>query len=149
MLEFQAKLTPESDGFVVTFPDFAWGVTQGDTELNALEMAAEVIELVLEDCIARGLPLPAQRKRTGKVYRTIQLPVMVAAKAGLYSAFLDSKLTKSELARRLGIPRTNVDRLFNLHHNTRLDQLEAAFAAVGKSLAISVVTRRATRREAA
>jgi antitoxin HicB len=37
---------------------------------------------------------------------------------------------KSELARRLGVPKTSLDRLFDLRHNSRLDQIEAAFKAL-------------------
>ena len=34
MLRFNALFEPDTEkgGFVVTFPDFKWGVTQGDTE---------------------------------------------------------------------------------------------------------------------
>ena len=39
MLSWQALLEPaEEGGFVVTFPDFEWGVTQGETEAEALDM---------------------------------------------------------------------------------------------------------------
>jgi antitoxin HicB len=42
------------------------------------------------------------------------------------------------LARRLGISKTNVDRLFDLKHHSRLDQIEAAVKALGKELTIDV-----------
>jgi hypothetical protein len=42
------------------------------------------------------------------------------------------------LARRLGIPKTTIDRLFDLDRHTRLDQMEAAFAALGKRLSIEI-----------
>jgi antitoxin HicB len=59
-------------------------------------------------------------------------------KAELYSAFRASGIKKVELARRLGIPKTTVDRLFDLDHHSRLDQIEGAFAALGKRLAVEV-----------
>ena len=61
-----------------------------------------------------------------------------ATKAELYSAFRDSGIKKVELACRLGIPKTTVDRLFDLDHQSRLGQIEAAFAALGKRLAVEV-----------
>jgi antitoxin HicB len=128
----------EEGGYVVTFPDFPWGVTQGETEQEALRMAAEVIEIVIADRIAEGQPLPVQRKRRGKKYRDIRLPALVAAKAELYASFLESGISKAELARRLKIPRMNVDRLFDLQHQSRLDQIEAALRAIGKELEIIV-----------
>ena len=40
--------------------------------------------------------------------------------------------------RRLGWNRESVDRLFRLDHASRLDQIEAAFTALGKSVALEV-----------
>jgi antitoxin HicB len=57
-----------------------------------------------------------------------------SAKVDLYRAFLESGLRKEEFARRIGIPKTHIDRLFSLRHRSRLDQIEAAFAALGKRL---------------
>jgi len=51
-----------------------------------------------------------------------------------------------ELARRLGIPRTPVDRLFDLNHHSRLDHIEAAFGALGKPLAWPYTTRHSRAR---
>jgi antitoxin HicB len=56
----------------------------------------------------------------------------------LYDAFLASGMRKAELARRLGSPKSNLDRLFDLNHHSRLDQLEAAFAALNKKLRIDI-----------
>jgi antitoxin HicB len=68
----------------------------------------------------------------------IELPAMVALKTELYIAFTASGIRKAELARRLGIPKTMVDRLFDFGNRTRLDQIEAAFAALGKRIAFEV-----------
>lgn len=139
MLQYQALFEPaEEGGFVVTFPDFDWGITQGDAEAEAMEMAADALSMVIEDHIAKGQPLPAAGKHRGAKYRIVRLPALQAAKAELYSAFLESGIRKMELARRLGIPRANVDRLFNLRHHSRLDQIEAALKAVGKELKLTV-----------
>jgi antitoxin HicB len=56
----------------------------------------------------------------------------------LYREFLASGIRKPELARRLGIPKAHVDRLFDLRHHSRLDQIEAAFKALGKEISIEV-----------
>jgi antitoxin HicB len=74
----------------------------------------------------------------GAKRRTIQLPALQSAKAELYTAFRASAIAKTELARRLSIPKTTVDRLFDFKNSTRLEQLEAAFAALGKRLAVEV-----------
>lgn len=139
MLQYQVLLErAEEGGFIVHFPDFKWGITQGDTEEEALEMASEVVEIYLDDCITKGEPLPLSKQRRGKLYRMVRPSALAAAKAELYAAFLQSGMTKATLGRRLKIPRMNVDRLFDLNHQSRLDQIEAAFRAVGKQLEITI-----------
>jgi antitoxin HicB len=140
MSEFNALFEPDEQngGFVVTFPDFEWGVTQGDTEAEATEMAVDALTMVIADYIGKGKELPAAGKHRGRKYRVIRLPALVSAKTELYRAFLASGIRKAELARRLGISKGNIERLFDLKHHTRLDQLEAAFRAIGKRLSVEV-----------
>ena len=45
---------------------------------------------------------------------------------------------KAELARRLQCHLPQIDRLLDLEHASRLDQLEQAFAAVGKRLEVAI-----------
>ena len=128
----------EEGGFVITFPDFGWGVSQGDNEEDALDMARDALLTMIAEHIRKGEDLPHPTHPRGKKCRMIQLPALQAAKAGLYMAFRQSGMKKVELARALNIPKTNVDRLFDFRNHSRLDQLEAAFAAVGKRLVVSV-----------
>ena len=139
MSQFNALFEPdEPKGFVVTFPDFEWGVTQGDTEEEATEMAVDALTMVIADYIGKGQKLPVPGKYRGRKYRAIQLPALVSAKTELYRAFRASGIRKAELARRLGISKGNIERLFDLKHRTRLDQMEAAFRAIGKRLSVEV-----------
>ncbi len=63
---------------------------------------------------------------------------MTEAKLALYTAMRIARVSKSELARRLNCHMPQVDRLLDLRHASRLDQLEAAFHALGKQLSIQV-----------
>ncbi|MGA2118536.1 MAG: type II toxin-antitoxin system HicB family antitoxin [Bryobacteraceae bacterium] len=138
-MEYPALFEPAQEGgFVVTFPDFGWGVTQGDNEKDAREMAADAIRTMIQEHIRRGEPLPRASRPRGRKYRMIRLGALDAAKAALYETFRASGIKKSDLARRLGIPKTTVDRLFDFGNHTRLDQIEAAFRALGKELNIDV-----------
>lgn len=138
-MNYQALFEPaEEGGFVVTFPDFDFGVTQGDTEAEALDMAADALALIIESYVEQSKALPNPVQRRGRKYRPIRLPAMQAMKAELYRQFLASGMRKVELARRLGVPKTVIDRLFDLNHHSRLNQIEAAFRALGKELAIEV-----------
>jgi antitoxin HicB len=101
-------------------------------------MAADALNLMIAEQIRNGEPLPQPRVRRGSKYRPVHLPATQAAKAELYRQFMAAGIRKSELARRMGISNGNIERLFDLNHNSRLDQIEAAFRALGKTLAIEV-----------
>jgi hypothetical protein len=70
--------------------------------------------------------------------RSVALPLMTSFKASLYRTLRESSITRAELMRRLGWNRNSVDRLFRLDHASRLHQIEAAFKALGKSVALEV-----------
>jgi antitoxin HicB len=141
MEHYQALFEPdqEAGGYVVTFPDFGYGATQGETRQEALEMAQDLLMLTIGDYIRAGKPLPAAKRRRGVKYCSVPLPVLQSAKVELYTAFLQSGLKKAEFARRIGIPKTHIDRLFSLRHQSRFDQIEAAFGALGKRLTLEVL----------
>ena len=123
---------------LVTFPDVDEALSQGDSEQNALEMAEDALVTMFAYYIRHGLPVPHPSSPKGKKYRMIELPAMVSLKVELYMTFLASGIKKTELARRLGIPKTTVDRLFDFKNHTRLDQIEAAFRALGKRVSIDI-----------
>ena len=137
---YLALFEPDADagGFVVTFPDIDDGVTQGETQEGATEMAADLLACMIGERMNRDLDLPVPRKYRGSKYRPVRLPALQEAKAELYNAFRAAGMRKAELARRIGISKTNIDRLFDLNYHSRLEQIEAAFRALGKELAIEI-----------
>lgn len=56
---------PKAGGYVVTFPDFGYGVTQGETDLEAIAMAQDLLLLTIDDFIREGKLLPASSRRMG------------------------------------------------------------------------------------
>ena len=139
-MKYPALFDPAKEGgFVITFPDWDWGVTQGENEADAREMARDALITMIAHCIRHGKPVPPPTSQPrGKKYRMIELPAIMALKTELYIAFNASGIRKTDLACRMGIPKTTVDRLFDFENHTRLDQIEAAFAALGKRLRIAV-----------
>jgi antitoxin HicB len=138
-MKYPALFEPaEEGGFVITFPDVYQAVTQGDDESEAVEMATDALVTMFAHLIREGKPINPPTVQRGRKIRMIELPAMVSAKTELYIAFKASGLSKTALAKKLGIPKTNVDRLFNFKNHTRLDQLEAAFKALGGRMELSV-----------
>src|SRR5438309_6336010 len=90
----------KAGGYVVTFPDFGYGVTQGESDEEALAMARDLLMLTIGDFIRAGKPLPVPTRRRGAKFRSVPLPALQTAKVDLYTAFLGSGLKKAEFARR-------------------------------------------------
>jgi antitoxin HicB len=59
-------------------------------------------------------------------------------KLAVYQEMMTKGIRKAELARRLGWKAPQVDRLFDLGHASRLDQLEAAAKVLGKQIDVSL-----------
>jgi antitoxin HicB len=139
-MEYPAKFTPdpESGGYVVTFPDVPEAITQGETLEEAAAMASEALELALTFYTEKWADLPAPGKLK-RGMRLVRVPALSEAKLSLYSALRAAGIKKVELARRLKCSPSQVDRLLDVTHHSKLDQIEAAFAAIGKRLAIEIL----------
>jgi len=138
-MKYPAHFEPDTKdgGFVITFRDIPEAITQGDTEEEALAMAADALlasmDFYFED--SRPVPPPSKAKR-GE--RLISLPASVSSKVLLLNEMLAQKVTPSELARRLDTTRQEVNRLIDLGHATKVDRIEEALGALGKSLELSL-----------
>lgn len=138
-MEYPARFTPDkgNGGFVVTFPDVPEAITQGDTVEEAMAMASEALELALTFYTEqwKDLPRPTPARRG---MHMIRVPALSDAKFKLYSALRAAGIRRTELARRLKCSPSQVDRLLDISHHSKLDQIEAAFAAIGKRMDIEI-----------
>lgn len=134
--EYATRIEKIGDDYVVTVRDLAEVCTSGDTREQAIELAADAVDVVLAHRIEEGLDLPAPSKaRRGEIL--IAPPLQTQAKAALYAAWRASAISKSELARRLGVRETEARRILDPRHATRLETLDAAGKALGVRLAVS------------
>lgn len=137
MTVYYAKLlTAPEGGYTVEFPSLPGAATQGESKEEALEMAVDCLRTHLRGLITANADLPAAHRPAHGRLIPIALPALETAKVELYRIFRASGLKKAHMAARLGIPRTHVDRLFNLDHASRLNQIEAAFRVLGKTLVV-------------
>ena len=136
---YPATLTPDTQdgGFVVTFPDIPEAITQGDDVPDALQQAADCLEEAVAGRIRRDEHIPAPSP-VGSTQYAIPVPVHMAAKAALYLALRQDKLTQFELAMRLQCDEKEVQRLLDPRHASKLSRLETALAALGRQLVLGV-----------
>jgi antitoxin HicB len=136
-LAWPVSLEPaEEGGFIVNFPDFPEGWSQGDDRAEALAQAADLLETMVANYMAEGWNLPEPSPAQGRPL--VWLAPLVAAKAELYRAMRRAGIGKEELARRLGVAPLEVDRLFSIHHASSLDRIEAGLNALGRRLVVTV-----------
>lgn len=135
-VKYPVKLEKDDNGTIlVTFPDYP-GATFGEDQEEALLHAVDALETVFIGYMGKRQDIPEPSK-VGKG-DCIVLPPTSKAKVELYKQLRRQGVRKAELAKRLGWHLPQVDRLLDLRHDSRMDQLEKAFAALGKRIVISI-----------
>ncbi|NCH64872.1 type II toxin-antitoxin system HicB family antitoxin [Cronobacter turicensis] len=121
----------DETGCAVLFPDIPEAMTGGDTREEALEMAQDALvtafDFYFED--RREIPAPSSQ---GEAF--VEVPASVAAKVLLLNAVVQRGVSNAELARMIGTRPQEITRILDLHHSTKIDTIQKALAALGKSL---------------
>lgn len=128
--------TAEEGGFIVTFPDVPEAIAQGEDEDEALLRAVDALETALSFYIDDRRPLTIPSAAAGRP--VVRPSALESAKLALYAEMTTQGVRKSELARRLGWRPPQVDRLFDLRHASRFDQIEAAARALGRRVNVTL-----------
>lgn len=123
---------------MVTCPDLPELSSIGKDEADAMREAIDGIETALQARMQdrRGIPEPGALKRG---QRLVELPPLSVAKLGLYQAMRECDMRKSDLARLLDVHMPQIDRLLDLRHKSKLEQVEAALHAIGYRIELSVL----------
>ena len=138
MFDYPVTLDAQPEGgFVVTFTDVPEAITQGEDEDEALLQAVDALETALSFYIEARRPLPVPSAVDGRP--TVRPSPLECAKLGVYQAMTEQGIRKAELARRLGWHLPQVDRLFDLKHASRFDQIAAAARVLGRTIEVRVI----------
>lgn len=137
MFDYPVTLKQDGDTVLVTFVDVPEAITFGADEQEALLQAVDALETGLSFYVEsrKALPVPSKPKRGQK---TVAPSALEGAKLGVYKAMMDQGIRKADLARRLGWHMPQVDRLFDLRHASKFEQLQTAASALGKRLVLSM-----------
>ena len=133
---YPARLTKERDTVIVTFRDLPEALTEGEDRAAALAAAVDCLDVALLFRLKEGAPMPASsRARAGEV--PVPASPSVAAKVAFVQAFAAAKITRTALAGRLGLRETEIRRMLDPDHSTKLDRLDAAMRALGRRLVVT------------
>ena len=137
MLTYSIALEDDDGTLLATSPDFPELTTFGTDGEDALARAADALEEAIAARIhdGRDIPSPSQGRQVAV------LPTLTAVKVMLYQGMREQGIGKAELARRLGWHLPQVDRILDVHHNSRMDQVDAAMGAIGRHLHVKVSAR--------
>lgn len=134
-MRYPVELERDDDTVLVSSREFPEMHTFGDDEADALRHAVDAMETAILGRMMDREPIPYP----GEIQQHfVVLPTQSALKVELYRAMLEEGLRKADVARLLGWHPPQVDRLFDLRHASRLDQIEAAFRALGRSIDFEV-----------
>jgi antitoxin HicB len=141
MFAYPVELAEQDGEFIVDFPDIPECHTVGDTRAEALAQARDALESALSLYIDQKRLLPRPSLALGRP--VVSPSALAALKAELYMAMREKNVTKAELARRLKVSKVQAQRLCDIMHQSRLDQIEAALAALGKRVLVTTQELRA------
>lgn len=137
MLAYPVRLERDESGLRAICRDLPEVLTWGDDEAEALANAVDAIEVVIGAAMSAGRDVPPPSPaEAGEL--TAMLPAALALKAEVYLAWRTSGLSKSELARRMGVAENEVRRILDPDHATKLATMVAAAGILGYQVSIDL-----------
>ena len=135
---YPAEIERDEDGrYVITFPDFGWGATDGATRDEALVDAKDLLRELISATIREGKDLP-QPSRAGKRRPLVIPPLQIALKAAVYEAYREAGVSQRRFARDLGVAESEVRRMLNPEHATKAETIDNALRRLGKRITLTV-----------
>ncbi len=127
---YPVDLVPDdNDTVIASVPDLPGCHTFGDTEADALHHAVDAVRTMISGLMNERRGIPAPSPAEGRP--VVRLPLLDGLKVRLYAEMRQQGVTQVDLARRLSKTQKEVWRLLDVSHASRMDQMEAAFAALG------------------
>ena len=133
MLAYPITLENDDGTLLVTSPDFPELTTFGEDRDEAIARAVHAFEEAIAARIHDRKDIPLPSKSTEYAI----LPTLISVKVMLYQGMRAQGIGKAELARRLGWHLPQVDRVLDVQHRSRLDQMDAALGAIGRRLHVT------------
>lgn len=126
-----------SPGLAVFCRDLPELNSYGDDLEHAMREAVDGIETALSIYVDERRAIPeATPPQAGE--QVVYLPAVTVAKIVLWNTMMERDMRKADLRRLLGVHQVQGDRLVDFLHTSKMEQVEAALAALGKRLAVSV-----------
>jgi len=137
MYDYALKIQKDKTGVWLSCPDIPEMNASGETLAEAFADATDAMETALSIYVDQRRPIPPASTQA-PTHEVLRLPMLTVAKIALWNALLEEDVSKSELARRLGVNRPQVDRMVDFLHTSKIEQIERALGALGRRLTMNV-----------
>ncbi|WP_262373112.1 type II toxin-antitoxin system HicB family antitoxin [Pseudomonas prosekii] len=126
----------DTQGFAIFCRDLPQLNSYGDNLEHAIREAFDAVDTTLSLYVDMRLPIPQASPPTSDE-RVIRLSAVTIAKITLWNEMVSRNLRKADLCRALGVHQAQGDRLVDFLHTSKMEQLEAALAALKTSIRVS------------
>ncbi|KON62802.1 antitoxin HicB [Komagataeibacter europaeus] len=140
MFNYAVKLEHDetTDAYVVSCRDLPLMNSVGDSVDDALLEAVDGIITALSIEVEERRPIPAASAPEPGEY-VVSLPVLVAMKAALHNAMIETGTRKADLARKLGQKGPQIDRLLDVEHSSKVETVELALHQLHRRVNLNVM----------
>lgn len=127
----------KSGGYILQMVDIPEVIAHGDSMDEARSEILSAFLSYAEWLFDDGMPIPLPSSAAG--CDSIDIPISTTAKILLLNAMTETKTRPSDIARKTGLAKQEMTRITNLRYKTKIDTLERAINATGKTLRIQTV----------
>ncbi|MHC8508994.1 MAG: type II toxin-antitoxin system HicB family antitoxin [Rhodospirillales bacterium] len=134
--------TPSGEpSILVSVPALPGVHTFGETEAEAVQQASYAVQTMLNSRMIDNKDIPEPDAVPGAPCGVV--PAREAMKVLLYQAMRRKGLDKESFRKQLNIGKRAIKQMFDLNHETEIEVLDAAMAALGREYAIADAPRSA------
>lgn len=109
----------------------------GDTIEDALSEATFGLVTAIAVEVDERRPIPVGSAPLNGEY-PVSVPLLVAMKAALHNAMIETGTRKAELARKLEQKPPQIDRLLDVEHSSRIETVELALRKLNRSVTLTI-----------
>ena len=126
----------EDGPWQVRFPDVPEALTEGTTEAEAHELAADALVSALGglEKLRRDIPAPSKPRHRDVVV----VPGTAVGEAGAVPGHARARSEQRHAMKKLGKAENEVRRMLDLDHQTKIGALESALQQLGKQITTEV-----------
>lgn len=139
MFTYPVKLEKDADTdtYMVSCRDFPLMNSVGNNRQDALFEAVSGLVTAISIEMDERRPVPVGSEPEQGEY-LVNIPVLVAMKASLHNAMIETGTRKADLARKMGKNPQQIDRLLDAGHSSKVEAVEQALYLLDKEASVSI-----------